>query len=250
MLAERAGQTLKRTVMELGGHNPMVILADADLDYAVRLANYSSFFHQGQMCMNTRKVWIERPLYEEFTARLAERAAALPRGNPLDPGVVIGPLINDAAVEVMNTRITEAVSKGAKIVTGGSHHGRVYEPTVLTDVPHDVEADYEETFGPLLVVQPVDSADEAIEGINKSPYGLTAAVVTADAYRGFDIARKIKSGMAHINAPTVEMVDDAVRAPMGGVRDSGWGRHGKHAWEDLTDTVWVTITRDQVKLPI
>jgi acyl-CoA reductase-like NAD-dependent aldehyde dehydrogenase len=250
MLAERAGRALKRSVMELGGYNPMVILADTDLDYAVRVANYSSFFHQGQMCMNTRKVYIERPLYEEFVARLAERAAALPRGNPLDSGVVIGPLINDRAVEVMDERITDAVSKGAKIITGGSHRGRVYQPTVLTDVPHDAAADHEETFGPLLVVQPVDSAEQALESINRSLYGLTAAVLTADAYRGFEIASKIKSGMAHVNEPTIEIVEDAVVAPMGGVRNSGWGRHGERAKEDLTDLIWVTVSRDRVELPI
>jgi acyl-CoA reductase-like NAD-dependent aldehyde dehydrogenase len=250
MLAERAGRTLKRSLMELGGYNPMVILADADLDYAVRLANYSAFFHQGQMCMNTRKVYIERPLYEEFTTRLGERAAALPRGNPLDSGVVIGPLINDRAVEVMDERVADAVSKGARIITGGNHHGRVYEPTLLTDVPHDALADYEETFGPLLVVQPVDSADEAVESINRSLYGLTASVLTADAYRGFEIAKRIKSGMAHVNAPTIEMVEDAILAPMGGVRTSGWGRHGEHSREELTDLIWVTVTRDKVELPI
>jgi acyl-CoA reductase-like NAD-dependent aldehyde dehydrogenase len=184
-LAERAGRTLKRSLMELGGHNPMVILADTDLDYAVRVANYSAFFHQGQMCMNARKVYIERPLYDEFVARLAERAAALPRGNPLDSEVVIGPLINDQAVAMMEERITDAVNRGARVITGGRHHGRVYEPTILTDVPHDAEADYEETFGPLLVVQPVTNADEAVESINQSLYGLTASVLTADAYRGF-----------------------------------------------------------------
>jgi acyl-CoA reductase-like NAD-dependent aldehyde dehydrogenase len=249
MLAERAGRALKRTVMELGGYNPMVILADADLDYAVRLANYSSFFHQGQMCMNTRKVYIERPLYEAFVARLAERAAALPQGNPLDSGVVIGPLINDRAVEVMEERISDAVSKGAKIVTGGSHDDRVYQPTVLTDVPHDAVADHEETFGPLLIVQPVDSADEAVDSINRSLYGLTASVLTADAYRGLEIARRIKSGMAHVNAPTVEIVEEAIVAPMGGVRNSGWGRHGEHAREDLTDLIWVTVRKNRVELP-
>jgi acyl-CoA reductase-like NAD-dependent aldehyde dehydrogenase len=236
--------------MELGGYNPMVILADTDLDYAVRVAAYSALFHQGQMCMNTRKVYIERPQYDEFVARLAERAAGLPQGDPRDPGVLIGPLINDRAVEVMDERITDAVSKGAKIVTGGKHDGRVFEPTILTDVPHDAVADHEETFGPLLVVQPVDSADEAIESINRSLYGLLAAVLTADAYRGFEIASRIKSGIAHVNAPTLESVADAAVAPFGGVRNSGWGRHGEHAWEYLTDLIWVTVTRDQVEIPI
>jgi acyl-CoA reductase-like NAD-dependent aldehyde dehydrogenase len=250
MLAERAGRTLKRSVMELGGYNPMVILTDTDLDYAVRVANYSAFFHQGQMCMNTRKVYIERPLYGEFVTMLADRAAALPQGDPLDPRVVIGPLINDRAVAVMDERIADAVSKGARIITGGSHHGRVYQPTVLTEVPQNATADHEETFGPLLIVQPVDSPDEALESINRSLYGLTASVLTGDAYRGLEIAQRIKSGMAHVNAPTVEIVADAVVAPVGGVRNSGWGRHGKHAREDLTDLIWVTVTRDQVELPI
>jgi acyl-CoA reductase-like NAD-dependent aldehyde dehydrogenase len=250
LLAERAGRALKRSVMELGGYNPMVILADADLDYAVRVANYSAFFHQGQMCMNTRKVYIERPLYEEFVARVAERAAALPQGDPRDPEVLIGPLINDNAVETMEERITDAVGKGATVVTGGNHQHRVCEPTVLTDVPPDAAADHEETFGPLLVVQPVNNADEAIERINRSLYGLTASVLTADAYRGFQIATSIKSGWAHVNAPTLESVDDADVAPMGGVRNSGWGRHNEHAREELTDLVWVTMSRDQVEVPI
>jgi acyl-CoA reductase-like NAD-dependent aldehyde dehydrogenase len=236
--------------MELGGYNPMVILADADLDYAVRVANYSAFFHQGQMCMNTRKVYIEQPLYDEFVARLAERAAALPQGNPLESEVLIGPLINDHAVEMMEERIADAVSKGAKIITGGKHHGRVHEPTILTDVPHDAAADQEETFGPLLIVQPVSNAYEAVEGINRSLYGLTASVLTADAYRGFEIATRIKSGMAHVNAPTLEGVEDAALAPFGGVRNSGWGRHGEHAREFLTDLIWVTVRRDQVEVPI
>ena len=97
----------------------------------------------------------------------------------------------------------------------------MYQPTVLTDVPHDAVADYEETFGPLLIVQPVDSADEAVQSINRSLYGLTAAVLTADAYRGLQIARTIKSGMVHVNEPTIEIVEDAIVAPMGGVRNSG-----------------------------
>jgi acyl-CoA reductase-like NAD-dependent aldehyde dehydrogenase len=247
MLAERAGRALKRSVMELGGYNPLVILADTDLDYAVRVATYSAFFHQGQICLNARKVLIERPLYDEFVTRMAERAESLPQGDPLDPATVIGPLINDRAVEVMQDRIRDAVEKGAKVVTGGHHRGRVHEPTILVDVPDDAVAAYEETFGPLLVVQPVDSADEAVEAVNRSMYGLTASVLTADAFRGFELAGRIKSGMVHVNGPTVE---DAMEAPIGGVRDSGWGRHGGHAREDLTDLVWVNVRNEQVELPI
>ncbi|BCI51394.1 aldehyde dehydrogenase [Mycolicibacterium litorale] len=247
MLAERAGRTLKRSVMELGGYNPILITADADLDEAVRIANYSAFFHQGQICLNARKVLVERPLYEEFVSRLAQRAANLPQGDPMDPQTVIGPLINDRAVAVMQERIADAVDKGAKIVTGGSHQGRVHEPTILTDVPDDAIASYEETFGPLLVVQPVDSAEEGVDVINRSLYGLTASVLSGDAYRGLQLARNIKSGMVHVNSPTVE---DSMEAPIGGVRDSGWGRHGAHAREDLTDLIWINVRNTPVELPI
>ncbi|MEU6602691.1 aldehyde dehydrogenase family protein [Streptomyces flaveolus] len=247
MLAERAGRALKRSVMELGGYNPILVLGDTDVDYAVRVATYSAFFHQGQICLNARKVLIERSLYEEFVSGLEERARSLPQGDPLDPSTVIGPLINDRAVEVMQERIREAVAKGAKIVTGGGHEGRVHQPTVLIDVPDDATVAYEETFGPLLVVQPVNDADEAVEIINQSLYGLTASILTEDTYRGFQLAQRIKSGSVHVNGPTVE---DAIEAPIGGVRDSGWGRHGSHALEDLTDLIWINARNEQADLPI
>lgn len=247
MLAERAGRALKRTVMELGGYNPILITADVDIDEAVRIANYSAFFHQGQICLNARKVLVERPLYEEFVQRIANRAAALPQGDPLDPDTVIGPLINDYAIDVMQERIADAVSKGAKVVTGGGHTDRVHEPTVLVDVPDDAVVAYEETFGPLLVVQLVDTPEDGVAAINKSLYGLTASVLSGDTYLGLQLARQIKSGMVHVNSSTVE---DAIEAPIGGVRDSGWGRHGDHARDDLTDLVWVTARNTPVDLPI
>jgi acyl-CoA reductase-like NAD-dependent aldehyde dehydrogenase len=233
--------------LSIAVRRPLVVLADTDLDYAVRVATYSAFFHQGQICLNARKVLIERPLYEEFVTRLAERTRNLPQGDPMDPGTVIGPLINDRAVEVMQDRIKDAVAKGAKIVTGGGHKGRVHEPTILVDVPDDAIVSYEETFGPLLVVQPVDSADEAVEAVNRSLYGLTASVLTGDTYRGLELARRITSGMVHVNGPTIE---DAIETPIGGVRNSGWGRHGGHAREDLTDLIWINARNNEVELPI
>nr|WP_145830099.1 aldehyde dehydrogenase family protein [Streptomyces sp. T12] len=247
MLAERAGKALKRTVMELGGYNPILITADADLNEAVKISNYSAFFHQGQICLNARKVLVERPLYEDFVSRLAQRAASLPQGNPLDRATVIGPLINDRAVDLMQARITDAVAKGASIVTGGGYNGRVHEPTILVDVPDDAVVAYEETFGPILVVQAVDSAEEGVDVINRSMYGLTSSVLSGDTYRGLQLARQITSGMVHVNSPTVE---DSMEAPIGGVRDSGWGRHGEHAREDLTDLIWVNARNTPVDLPI
>jgi len=123
MLAQRAGATLKRSVMELGGYNPMIVLADADLDYAVRAATFSAFFHQGQVCLCARKILVERPIYDEFLARLVDRAKSLPLGDPGDAATVIGPLINDQAVRTMQARIADAVGKGARVVTGGATPG-------------------------------------------------------------------------------------------------------------------------------
>jgi acyl-CoA reductase-like NAD-dependent aldehyde dehydrogenase len=114
-------------------------------------------------------------------------------------------------------------------------------------VPDDAVASYEETFGPLLVVQPVDDADQAVDVINRSLYGLTASVLTRDTYRGFELAARIKSGAVHVNGSTIE---DDIEAPIGGVRDSGWGRHGVHSRDDLTDLVWVNVRNEEMELPI
>ncbi|MFI5754993.1 aldehyde dehydrogenase family protein [Streptomyces sp. NPDC051569] len=246
-LADRAGKTLKRTVMELGGYNPILVLADADLDYAVRTATFSAFFHQGQVCLCARKILVERPLYDEFLSRLTERAEALPQGDPRDPATVVGPLINERAVQLVQSRIQDAVSKGARVVTGGSYNGLVHEPTILVDVPDEAEASYEETFGPLLIVQPVDSAEEALEVINKSAYGLTSSILTGDRFRGLELAQQINSGAVHINIPTI---DDDVTAPIGGVKDSGWGRSGPHSRDDFTDLVWVNVQSGERQLPL
>jgi acyl-CoA reductase-like NAD-dependent aldehyde dehydrogenase len=247
MLAQRAGATLKRSVMELGGYNPMIVLADADLDYAVRVATFSAFFHQGQVCLCARKIIVERSIYDEFLARLVERARSLPLGDPRDAATVIGPLINDRAVRAMRDRIADAVGKGARVVTGGGSVGRVHEPTILVDVPDDAEAAYEETFGPLLVVQPVDDAEQAVEVANQHRYGLTSSILTGDTFRGLELAARIKSGAVHVNIPTI---DDETQAPIGGVRDSGWGRSGPRSLDDFTDLVWVNAQSGQRHLPL
>jgi acyl-CoA reductase-like NAD-dependent aldehyde dehydrogenase len=140
MLAERAGRALKRTALELGGYNPMIILDDVDVDYAVRMATFSAFFHQGQICLNTRKVIIQRGSYDEFLEKFVERTKTLPSGDPLDPATIIGPLVTQAAVDLMDERIQEAVSLGATLRTGGTHEGLVYQPTILTDVPYEATA--------------------------------------------------------------------------------------------------------------
>ncbi|XES01508.1 aldehyde dehydrogenase family protein [Streptomyces sp. S1D4-11] len=246
MLAERAGRTLKRTVLELGGYNPMIILDDVDMDYAVRAATFGAFFHQGQICLNTRKIIVQRGIYEEFLEKFVARTKTLPSGDPLDPATVIGPLVTRAAVDLVDERVREAVAKGATLRTGGTHDGLVYQPTILTDVPYTATVSNEETFGPLVVVEPVESAEEAVRVANRTMYGLTSSILTGDTYRGFELAPTLQHGIVNVNSPTV---NDEIHAPMGGVRDSGWGRTGPDSLADFTDVIWINATSDQRALP-
>ncbi|MEV6608137.1 aldehyde dehydrogenase family protein [Kutzneria sp. NPDC051319] len=247
MLSERAGRTLKRTVMELGGYNPMVVLDDVDLDYAVRCATFSAFFHQGQICMNARKIYVQRGIYDEFLSRFVAKTRTLKLGDPGDPKTVVGPLITEAAVKSVHDRVNEALDHGAQLLTGGAHHGQVYEPTILVDVPDECTVSTVETFGPVVIVQPIGTAEEAIEQINGSLYGLTSSILTGDTYRGFELAGKVKAGAVHVNIPTI---DEEVQAPIGGVRDSGWGRTGAYSMADFTDLVWINVESGQRTLPI
>src|SRR5216683_1832363 len=172
MLSERAGRLLKRTVLELGGFNPMIILDDVDVDYAVRTATFGSFFHQGQICLNTRRIIIQRKIYDEFLKKFVARTNTLPAGDPLDPKTIIGPVITSAAVKLIDERVKEAVARGAKVHAGAKYEGQIYYPTILTDVPLDAAIANEETFGPVVVVEAVDTPEEAIAAANRTMYGL------------------------------------------------------------------------------
>lgn len=246
ILAERAGRTLKRTVLELGGYNPMIILDDVDVDYAVRMATFGSFFHQGQICLNTRKIIIQRGIYEEFLEKFVARTKTLPSGDPLDPTTIIGPLIHQGAVDLVHERVREAVAKGATLRTGGTSEGLVYQPTILTDVSYDAAASNEETFGPMVIVEPVDTPEEAVAVANRVQYGLTSTILTGDTYRGFELAPQVLHGIVNVNSPTV---NDEIHAPMGGVRDSGWGRTGPDAIADFTDVIWINATSKERQFP-
>src|SRR6201996_8704941 len=199
ILAERAGRALKRCVLELGGYNPLIVLADADLDYAVEATAFAAFFHSGQICMNARKVLVERPVYDTFMDRLGGPGGAPARGGPPPPRTLIGPLINATAVDRVAQEVHEAGAAGAPVLPGGHADGPCYQPTVLADVPAGARIHSEETFGPVLVAQPVDSADEAVKVANSTRYGLSAGLITSDNQRGFALARRIAAGVGHVN---------------------------------------------------
>ncbi len=246
LLAERAGRTLKRSVMELGGYNPMIVLDDVDVDYAVRTATFGSFFHQGQICLNTRKIIIQKKIYEAFLEKFVARTKTLSSGDPENPATIIGPLISNDAVTAVHQRVREAVAQGAVVRTGGTFEGKVYQPTILTDVPYAAAVSNEETFGPVVIVEPVDTADDAVRVANRVQYGLTSSILTGNTYRGFELAPRIQHGIVNVNSPTV---NDEVHAPMGGVRASGWGRTGPDSLADFTDVIWINSRSSERQYP-
>jgi acyl-CoA reductase-like NAD-dependent aldehyde dehydrogenase len=246
MLAKRAGETLKRTTMELGGYNPMIILDDVDVDYAVRTATFGAFFHQGQICLNTRRIIVQRKIAGEFLEKFVARTKTLRSGDPQDPRTVIGPLITPAAVKAVDERVKEAVAKGAVLHTGGVFDGQIYQPTILTNVPLDASVAQEETFGPVVVVEVVDTPEGAVEAANRTMYGLTSSILAGDTYKAFELAPKILAGIVNINSPTV---NDEIHAPMGGVRDSGWGRTGPDSLKEFQDLIWINSHSGQRQYP-
>jgi len=238
-LAEAAGRQLKRVLLELGGFNPMIVLADADLDYAVNASAFGAFLHQGQICMSARRIIVERPIAEEFTARLAAKTKTLKAGDPNEPDTVVGPLINDGALQLVQERVQDAVAKGATVLAGGEAVGPCFQATLIADVPEDSDLARHETFGPVLAVEVVDSAEEAVARANATSYGLSAGILTADTDRGFALAQQIESGIVHVND---QSVGDEPQMPFGGVKDSGWGRFGGQAVVDeFTELRWITV---------
>jgi acyl-CoA reductase-like NAD-dependent aldehyde dehydrogenase len=238
-LAEAAGRNLKRVLLELGGFNPMIVLADADLDYAVNASAFGAFLHQGQICMSARKVIVERPIAEEFTARLAAKTKTLKAGDPNEHDTIIGPLINEAALQMVKERVQGAVAMGATVLAGGEAVGPCFQATLIADVPEDSDFAKHETFGPVLAVEVVDSAEEAVARANATSYGLSAGILTADTDRGFALAQQIESGIVHVND---QSVGDEPQMPFGGVKDSGWGRFGGQAVVDeFTELRWITV---------
>jgi acyl-CoA reductase-like NAD-dependent aldehyde dehydrogenase len=239
-IAEAAGRNLTRVVLELGGSNPLIVLADADLDYAVDATAFGAFLHQGQICMSARRIFVEEPIADTFVDRLVEKTKRLKSGDPKEQDTIIGPLITEDAVATVRSRVDDAVAKGARVLAGGETEGSVYHATLVADVPEDSDLARLETFGPVATVQVVRSAEEAVERANDTPYGLSAGIITSDPDRGLALAQQIESGIVHVNDQTVA---DEPQMPFGGVKGSGFGRFGgTAAINEFTELQWVTVT--------
>jgi acyl-CoA reductase-like NAD-dependent aldehyde dehydrogenase len=238
-LAEAAGRHLKRIVLELGGSNPLIVLADADVDYAVNASTFGAFLHQGQICMSARRIIVERGVADEFVEKLVAKTETLKAGDPKEHDTVIGPLINEDALATVKGRVEAAVAAGAKVLAGGEAVGPCYRATVLTDVPADSEFARVETFGPVVSVEVVGDAEEAVARANATSYGLSSGILTSDADRGLALAQRLDAGIVHVNEQTV---GDEPQMPFGGVKDSGFGRFGGQAVVDeFTELRWITV---------
>jgi benzaldehyde dehydrogenase (NAD) len=242
------GQHLKRVHLELGGNSALIVLDDADLDLAASAGAWGSFLHQGQICMTTGRHLVHEAVYEEYVSRLADKAAHLPVGDPASGQVALGPIIDARQRDKVHALVTGSVQAGARLAAGGTFEGLFYQPTVLADVAPAMPAYASEVFGPVAPVVRFATADEAAKLAADSEYGLSLGILTRDVLRGLDLARRIPTGIVHINDQTV---DDAPNTPFGGVGASGTGaRFGGTANLDaFTDTRWVTVRADIAPYP-
>ncbi len=239
IIGEVCARHLVPAVLELGGKNPLLVLDDADVDAAVQGATFGGFVNQGHVCMSTDKIVVDESIADEFVQKLVERVRSLPCGDPRKEDVVLGSVIGIGTVEHIQRLVDDAVAKGAKVLTGDQPQGTIMPGVVLDHVTPEMDIFHEEIFGPAVTVTRVRSEDEAIAAANDSAYGLAAAVFTRDAARGFQVARRIESGICHINAPTVH---DEAQMPFGGVKDSGYGRFGGLAGiEAFTELRWISM---------
>jgi acyl-CoA reductase-like NAD-dependent aldehyde dehydrogenase len=243
VVAQRAAAGLKEYYLELGGKNPLIVLADADIEYAVNAAAFGAFFHQGQICMSVGRIIVEKPIVEEFAAKLAEKAKSLPAGDPTVPETAIGPLINDDQVRKVDGYVQDAVAAGAKLLAGGTYEGRVYRPTVLSNVTRDMKAWREEIFGPVAPILAVGNENEALEVANDTEYGLAAGVITPDLEKAVFLAEGLEAGMVHVNDASI---DAEASIPFGGSKWSGQGREGgRYSLDAFTEMKWVTIHKQK-----
>lgn len=238
IIAETAARHLKPVLLELGGKAPLIVLDDADIDAAVNAAAFGAFLNQGQICMSTERIIVDEAIADEFVAKLAAKAKALPAGNPRDH-VVLGSIVSEKEAERIDELVQDAVAKGGALVAGGNRTGTIMEATLVDNVVPGMRLYAEESFGPAKSIIRVKGVEEAIRVANDSEYGLSSAVFGRDVQRALQVAKRIQAGICHINGPTVA---DEAQMPFGGVKGSGYGRFGgKAAIAEFTDLRWITI---------
>lgn len=241
LIAAQSAPTMKRLVMELGGHAPLIVFADADLDKAVNIAIDAKFTTSGQDCLAANRIYVQRPIYDRFCTAFARRIEALRTGNGLNDTTDIGPLMHERAVQKVEEQVADAIAHGARCLAGGKRHRAgplFYQPTLLADVSDAALIMREETFGPVAAVTPFDSEGEVIARANATEYGLVAYVVTENGARQQRMGRALDYGMVAINRVKIT----GAPIPFGGVKQSGIGREGsRHGLEAFTDLKYLCL---------
>ncbi|MFD5568028.1 aldehyde dehydrogenase family protein [Streptomyces cadmiisoli] len=246
-VATICAQQFKRTVLELGGNSALVVLDDADIDYAVDAAVFSRYVHQGQVCMAANRVLVDRSVADEFTEKFVAKVRSLKAGDPRDPRTLIGPVINSSQAEAISGTVDQALAQGATALLRGRTTGNLVEPSVLTDVPADSDLLRQEVFGPVAFLIPFDGEEEAVRLVNDTPYGLSGAVHTGDVGRGVRFAQRVDTGMFHVNDGTVH--DEPV-VPFGGEKNSGVGRlNGETTLDAFTTLKWISVQHGRSEFP-
>ncbi|EMA41648.1 aldehyde dehydrogenase family protein [Halobiforma nitratireducens] len=246
-VGQRAVGSYAEPALELGGNNAHIVLEDADLERAVDAGAFGSFTHQGQECISINRHLVHESLYDEYVAKLADRAASLPIGNPLEEGTLVGPVINESQRDKIVGFIEESTERGATVEAGGNHDGLFVEPTVLSGVDSDMPVACNEHFGPVAPVIPFETDEEAVRIANDTEYGLSGSVHSTDLQRARDVADAMETGMVHIND---QPLNEEPHVPFGGVGASGMGRYNDD-WilETLTTTKWISIQREPREYP-
>ena len=249
IIAKRAAEHLKPCLLELGGKAPLLVLEDADLDEAVKAAAFGAFMNQGQICMSTERIIVVDAIADAFAAKFGEKVATLGVGDPREGKAPLGAVVDRKTVDHCRSLIDDALAKGARLLTGGETTQNVLMPAHVVDkVTPDMKLFRDESFGPVVGIVRARDEAHAIALANDSEYGLSAAVFTRDTARGLRVARAIRSGICHVNGPTVH---DEPQMPFGGVGASGYGRFGGKAGIDsFTELRWVTIETQPGHFPI
>ena len=239
IIAQTCARYLKPVVLELGGKAPLVILDDADIDAAVDAAAFGSFMNSGQICMSTERIIVDEKIADEFVQKLTAKVRNLPLGDPRQGPVVLGSVVDMNTVQRCNDLIDDALAKGAKLLCGGKAENTLVPATLLDHVTPEMRIYRDESFGPVKGIVRVSGVQAAIDCANDNEYGLAAAVFGRDSGRAFEVAKRIESGICHVNGPTVH---DEAQMPFGGMKGSGYGRFGGQAGIDaFTELRWITL---------
>jgi benzaldehyde dehydrogenase (NAD) len=239
ILAVSAAKHVKPILLELGGKAPLIILDDADLDAAVDAAAFGAFMNQGQICMSTERILIDEKIADAFAQKFVAKVRSLPCGDPKKGDVVFGAVVGMPAVQRVNALVMDAIAHGAKVLLRGEAHGTIMPPVIVDYVTPGMQIFREESFGPSVSITRFNTVEEAIRLANDTEYGLTSAVFGRDISRAVEVAKRIDSGMCHVNGPTVH---DEAQMPFGGVKGSGYGRFGgRAAIDEFTELRWITI---------